>query len=107
MDFVAENHSPGVDDAAVDNNLKRSEGYVMFEDEESRFPKENGAPRSNGYERDARSRRSEDRQSDVVEDHPGKSRSIAHSSHLCCLYDYRFLWVFFLNFDEQEPQCKS
>lgn len=84
MDFAAENHSPGVDDAAIDNNLK-SEGYAMFEYEESRFSKENGAPRSNGYERDARSRRSEDRQPDVVEDHPGKSRSIAHSSHLCCL----------------------
>ncbi|CAO2820722.1 unnamed protein product [Amaranthus hypochondriacus] len=70
----AENHSPGVDDAAIDNNLK-SEGYAMFEYEESRFSKENGAPRSNGYERDARSRRSEDRQPDVVEDHPGKSRS--------------------------------
>lgn len=48
---------------------------------EGKSPKENGEKRSNGIEADANSDRSRDRQPDVVDDHPGKSRSTFHSCH--------------------------
>lgn len=41
--------------------------------------KENGVRRSNGMEADAKSNRTADRQPDVVDDHPGKSRYSSRS----------------------------
>lgn len=58
----------------------------MFEKEEGEeTPKENGEQRSNGIQAGAKSVRS-DRQPDVVDDHPGKSRSTFYSSHSVILY---------------------
>lgn len=58
--------------------------------EDGKSPKENGEKRSNGIEADANnSDRSRDRQPDVVDDHPGKSRSTFHSCHtsvILCAY---------------------
>lgn len=56
------------------------------EDEET--PKENGERCSNGIEADVKSERSADRQPDVVDDHPGKSRFTFQSSHSVVLYAY-------------------
>ncbi|XP_038711017.1 peptidyl-prolyl cis-trans isomerase CYP95-like isoform X1 [Tripterygium wilfordii] len=47
----------------------------IIEKESSRSPKENGERHSNGIEADAKSNGSADREPDVVDDHPGKSRS--------------------------------
>ncbi|KAK2993767.1 hypothetical protein RJ640_025074 [Escallonia rubra] len=54
---------------------KKGEVSDMLEREEGEYPKENGEPQSNGIEVDNRSEKSADRQPDVVDDHPGKSRS--------------------------------
>jgi peptidyl-prolyl isomerase G (cyclophilin G) len=70
---------------------------MLLEKEEGKHPKENGEQRSNGIEAGARSDRSEDRQPDVVDDHPGKSRSTFHSCHTSViLYAYRLfkIWYF-------------
>lgn len=96
MAFAAENHSPVVENAAATvNNHKIREGSDMFDDEELESPKENGGKQTNGYERDSRSDRNGTRQPDVVEDHPGKSRSTLNSSHLSSLSAYQFLLVFY------------
>uniref|UniRef100_A0A803MJT1 peptidylprolyl isomerase n=1 Tax=Chenopodium quinoa TaxID=63459 RepID=A0A803MJT1_CHEQI len=86
----AEDHPPVVENASIVNNHKRSEESDKF-DEELRSKTENGEQRSNGYDKDARSGRNEDRQPDVVEDHLGKSRSTINSSYISSLYAYRFL----------------
>ncbi|PNY05515.1 peptidyl-prolyl cis-trans isomerase [Trifolium pratense] len=52
---------------------KRREGDDMLGEEE--FPKENGAQHSNGIGVNYRPDRSEERQPDVMDDNPGKSRS--------------------------------
>lgn len=85
MVFAAEKYSPVAENAATVNNHKRSEESDKFDDEEFRYPKENGEQQSNGYEKDSRSGRNEDGQPDVVEDHPGKSRSTFNSSHISSL----------------------
>ncbi|KAI5393830.1 peptidyl-prolyl cis-trans isomerase CYP95 isoform X2 [Lathyrus oleraceus] len=54
-------------------NLKKREELSNVEDGE--FPKENGAQRSNGIGANHRSDRYEERQPDVMDDNPGKSRS--------------------------------
>lgn len=54
-------------------NHKKREGVGMLEEEE--FPKENGAQPSNGIKANYRPDRSEERQHDVMDDNPGKSRS--------------------------------
>ena len=94
MVFAAENHSPRVDAAAVVNH-KRSEDSDKFDDKEPRSSKENGEQKTNGYERDAISGRSGDRQPDVVEDHPGKSRSKFPFFHVTSLYAYQFFCYFY------------
>lgn len=72
---AAENHSSMVEDETIVDNHKRSEGSDKFDNEGVRSLRKNGGQQSNGYERDTRSSRSEDRRPDVVEDHPDKSRS--------------------------------
>ena len=53
----------------------------MFEKEEGEeTPNENGEQQSNGIQADAKSDRT-DRQPDVVDDHPGKSRFTLNSCH--------------------------
>lgn len=60
----------------------------MFEKEGEETLKENGEQQSNGIGADVKSDRSTDRQPDVVDDHPGKSRSTLHTSHpvILCVY---------------------
>ncbi|KAK8543560.1 hypothetical protein V6N13_076364 [Hibiscus sabdariffa] len=52
---------------------KREEAELRVKEHEA--PKENGERQSNGIEKDAKSDRSAERQPDVVDDHPSKSRS--------------------------------
>lgn len=76
-------------------NLKKREGLSNVEDGE--FPKENGAQRSNGIGANHRSDRYEERQPDVMDDNPGKSRfTFAILSHLRYSYAYHFfqIWYF-------------
>ncbi|KAK1370019.1 PPIase cyclophilin-type domain-containing protein [Heracleum sosnowskyi] len=47
----------------------------MLEREDGEFPRENGQRKSNGIEMETKSEKSSERQPDVVDDHPGKSRS--------------------------------
>lgn len=86
MVFAADNVA---ENAAIVNNHKRSEGSDKLDDEELRYPNENGDQQSNGYEKDARSAKNDDGQPDVVEDHPGKSRSTFNSSHISSLYAFK------------------
>ncbi|KAF2303870.1 hypothetical protein GH714_024007 [Hevea brasiliensis] len=73
---------------------KMREEQDILKKEEGGSPKENGGRRSNGIEADATSDRSEDGLPDVVDDHPGKSRSTFHSSHTSViLYAYRFIQI--------------
>lgn len=68
----------------------------MLENDEE-FLKENGERHSNGIGADSRSDRSEERQPDVMDDHPGKSRSTFHPCHTSViLYAYHFfqIWYF-------------
>lgn len=51
----------------------------MHEREEGEYPKENGERQSNGIELENGSDRTAERQPDVVDDHPGKSRFTFHS----------------------------
>ncbi|KAF5748206.1 peptidyl-prolyl cis-trans isomerase CYP95-like isoform X1 [Tripterygium wilfordii] len=62
-------------DEAISVRRKWREEAGIIEKESSRFPKENGERHSNGIEADAQSNGSADREPDVVDDHPGKSRS--------------------------------
>ena len=83
-------------EVASSRRKKRDEA-ILLEKEEGESPKENGEQRSNGIEKDAKSDRSEDRQPDVVDDHPGKSRSTLHSCHTSViLFAYRLfkIWYF-------------
>ena len=63
------------DDLTTVNNHKGSEDSAKLDDEDIKTSRENGNRLKYEFERDARSDRSEDRQPDVVEDHPGKPRS--------------------------------
>ena len=54
---------------------KKGDGSEMLEKEEGDSPKENGGQQSNGISGVDKSDGSEDRQPDVVDDHPSKSRS--------------------------------
>jgi peptidyl-prolyl isomerase G (cyclophilin G) len=74
---------------------KRREVDDMLGEEE--FPKENGAQRSNGIGVNYRLDRSEERQPDVMDDNPGKSRSTFKSCHTSVFsYAYHFfqIWYF-------------
>ena len=54
----------------------------MVENDGERSHKENGERRSNGIaEVNSKSDRCCERQPDIVDDHPGKSRSTLHSCH--------------------------
>lgn len=80
------------DDPSLSHKMR--EERDMLEKEKRESPKENGGRRSNGIKADATSDRSEDRPPDVVDDHPGKSRSTFHSSHTSViLYCYRFIQI--------------
>ena len=76
-------------------NHKKREGVGMLEKEE--FPKENGVQPSNGIMTNYRPDRSEERQHDVMDDNPGKSRSTFQSCHTSVIsYAYHFfqIWYF-------------
>ena len=60
---------------------KRRQEPDILEKEDGEFPKENGSRRSDGIETDAKSVGSEERQPDVRDGHPGKSRSTFKSCH--------------------------
>lgn len=77
-------------EAASLRHKKRQDDDMFEKEDGEETPKENGEQQSNGIEADAKSSRSTDRQPDVVDDHPGKSRSTFHSSHSVFLYAYRF-----------------
>ncbi|CAL5429094.1 unnamed protein product [Camellia sinensis] len=68
------NQSPLDEERATSIPHKKGEATDMHEREEGEYPKENGGQRSNGIEVENKSDRSADRP-DVVDDHPGKSRS--------------------------------
>jgi peptidyl-prolyl isomerase G (cyclophilin G) len=73
---------------------KKREEPDILEKEDGEFPKENGSRRSNGMGADAKSYGSEDREPDIRDDHPGKSRSTFHSCHTSViLYAFRFFQV--------------
>lgn len=61
-------------DVALVHNKRKGEAD-MHEKEDGESPKENGLRQSNGIEAHSRSDRTADRQPDIVDDHPGKSRS--------------------------------
>lgn len=71
--LVAEVHSPLV----TEKENHKKEGEVDMLENEEELPKENGGQLTNGIGADYRSDRSEERQPDVMDDHPGKSRSIS------------------------------
>ncbi|KAK6912636.1 Cyclophilin-type peptidyl-prolyl cis-trans isomerase domain [Dillenia turbinata] len=75
-------HGKVEDKEAAAGHYKNGEIPEIHGNEDGVSPKENGERRSNGFEADARSDRSADRQPDVVDDHLGKSRSTFHSSHV-------------------------
>ena len=83
--YVAErNQSPPVEEgeaALVREN--RGGSTDMFEGEEGEFPKENGEPQSNGIGVETRSQKNADKQPDLVDDHPDKSRFTFHFFHTC------------------------
>ncbi|THG15718.1 hypothetical protein TEA_019765 [Camellia sinensis var. sinensis] len=68
------NQSPLDEERATSIPHKKGEATDMHEREEGEYPKENGGQRSNGIEVENKSDRSADRP-DVMDDHPGKSRS--------------------------------
>lgn len=90
----AGNGSPVVEDReAVSTRHKKGEVADVLEKEEGESPKENGDRRSNGIE-EVKSDRSAERQPDVVDDHPGKSRSTFHPPHTSViLYANRFFQI--------------
>lgn len=80
------------DDPSLSHKMR--EERDMLEKDGGESPKENGGRRSLGVEADVASDRSQDRLPDVVDDHPGKSRSTFHSSHTSViLYCYRFIQI--------------
>lgn len=87
---------------------KRRQEPDILEKEDGEFPKENGSRRSDGFEADAKSFGSEDRQPGIRDGHPGKSRSTFKSCHTVILYAYRFFQIcILLKVDEQEPKYES
>lgn len=91
--------SVAVDEDATSNHLKRREEEIVLE-KESAFPKENGEQRSNGLRTDLKYDKTADRQPDIVDDHPGKSRSSFDSCHTSViLYAYGFfqIWTFIMS----------
>lgn len=95
---AAGNQSPFFEDKEDDSfHHKKVDAHDMFESEEGEYPKENGERQSNGVELENRSEKSAERQPDVVDDHPGKSRSTFHSYHTSViLYACTFfqIWYF-------------
>lgn len=61
--------------------------------EDNMFEKENGDQQSHGVGAGAKSDGSTERQPDVVDDHPGKSRSTFYTSHSVILYVCRFFQI--------------
>ncbi|CAK9162439.1 unnamed protein product [Ilex paraguariensis] len=81
---------------AASSHYKNREASVMLEREEGEFSKENGEHQSNRIEVGTGSDKSADRQPDVVDDHPGKSRFTFHSSrNSVILYAYRFFQIWY------------
>ncbi|KAB5553318.1 hypothetical protein DKX38_010629 [Salix brachista] len=73
---TVEGQSPVVlEEEAASLPCKKREEPDILEKEDGEFPKENGSRRSNGIEADAKSYGSKDREPDIRDDHPGKSRS--------------------------------
>lgn len=73
--FAARDQSPVVLEESASVPSKKGVGSEMLEKEDGESPKENGGQRSNGISGVDKSDGSEDRQPDVLDDHPGKSRS--------------------------------
>ncbi|WMV42646.1 hypothetical protein MTR67_036031 [Solanum verrucosum] len=69
------NHSPSLEEGEAVSLHHKKEATDIFEGEEVEFPKENGERQSNNTKMEIRSDKPVDRQPDVVDDHPGKSRS--------------------------------
>lgn len=84
---------------------KRREETCVLDKEDGRSPKENGEHRSNGIQADSKSDRIADRQPDIVDDHPGKSRSTFNSCYtsLFMLTDSSRSGIL-LKVNEQEPK---
>ena len=77
----------------------------MVENDGERSPKENGERRSNGVAAvDSKSDRSLERQPDIVDDHPGKSRSTLHSCHTSVILCNCSRSGILLKVDEQESK---
>uniref|UniRef100_A0A3Q7HNV6 PPIase cyclophilin-type domain-containing protein n=1 Tax=Solanum lycopersicum TaxID=4081 RepID=A0A3Q7HNV6_SOLLC len=85
------NHSPSLEEGEAVSLHHKKEATDIFEGEEVEFPKENGERQSNNTKMEIRSDKPVDRQPDVVDDHPGKSRFTLHFS---LLLGYSFcLWI--------------
>lgn len=68
------NQSPLSKEKENANLVQKKGDTVDALQQESESPQENGKLRSNGMESEAKSNRSADRQPDLVDDHPSKSR---------------------------------
>lgn len=93
---VAEIKPPLVLEKGAPTIHHKEEEVSMLENDE-KIVKENGERRSNGIGAGYRSDRSEERQPDVMDDHPGKSRSTFLSCHTSVTsYAYHFfqIWYF-------------
>lgn len=78
--YAVENMSPlDMEKNIAPNHNRRRESNMLEND--GRSPKENGQQRSNGIEASSKSEQSADKQPDIVDDHPGKSRSTFNSCH--------------------------
>lgn len=73
---AVENQSPSAIEKEI-HHRKREESDLLVKEHEA--PKENGERRSNGIEDDVKSDRIAERQPDVVDDRPSKSRSTFNS----------------------------
>lgn len=92
---------------AASFRLKKREDDMFEKEDGEETPKENGDQRSNGIGADAKSDRSTDRQPDVVDDHPGKSRSTFHTSHLLFMFTDSSRSGILFKVDEQESKYES
>lgn len=88
--YAVENMSPlDMEKNIAPNHNRRRESNMLEND--GRSPKENGQQRSNGIEASSKSEQSADKQPDIVDDHPGKSRSTFNSCHTSLIvYAYWF-----------------
>lgn len=71
-------------------------GEADTPENEEASPKENGERHSNGIGSDFRADRNEERQPDVMDDNPGKSRSTFHPCHnSVILYACHFFQIWY------------